>query len=517
MFEISVACKYLVPRARYLSVSIISIISVLVIATVVWLTVVFFSATEGLERRWTEKLISITAPVRVLPTDAYYQSYYYLIDTISEASHYTAKTLLEKLDSQKSDPYNPAVDSLPDDFPQPLYNKEGQLVDLVKEAYKASTSVRGVSQLTADVFETAFANVKMQLAREIPDSGGAMEVRILSKDTYLTNFDPENTILSTILLPLSDADRKHLETLYHTKEISDFIIKEKNGIWQLPETSFGQGVLLPKSFQENGVFVGDRGTFSYYTPTATALQEQFIPFVVAGFYDPGIIPIGGKLILVKEGAVAQIAAASHASPSDFPTGLNVRFPDYTQAAVVQKSIQQALKAAHIAPYFSVETYTDYDFTKDIFQQLKSEKNLFSLISLIVVIVACSNIISMLIILIHDKKKEIAIMRALGASKASIGCIFGISGLCMGAAGSVIGALAAYFTVKNLGTLLAFLGKLQGFDVLNAAFYGTTIPTEVSEYALVFVISATIIISCLAGICSASIACRQNTSEALRAE
>ena len=88
MFELSVACKYLIPRWRQLSVSIISIISVLVIALVVWLILVFFSVTDGLEKRWVDKLTSLTAPARITPTAAYYDSYYYRSDSISAASDY---------------------------------------------------------------------------------------------------------------------------------------------------------------------------------------------------------------------------------------------------------------------------------------------------------------------------------------------------------------------------------------------------------------------------------------------
>ena len=110
MYELSIALKYLIPRRKTLSVSIISIISTLVIAAVVWLTIVFFSATEGLERRWTEKLITITAPVRVTPTDSYFQSYYAGIDQFSEQASYNSKTLREKLLSSVVDPYNKTID-----------------------------------------------------------------------------------------------------------------------------------------------------------------------------------------------------------------------------------------------------------------------------------------------------------------------------------------------------------------------------------------------------------------------
>src|SRR3990170_3332185 len=107
MFELSVAFKYLIPRWRQLSVSIISLISILVIALVVWLIVVFFSVTHGLEKGWVQKLIALTAPVRVSPTDYYYDSYYYLADSVSMSSNYTPKSIGEKLSSPFTDPYDP--------------------------------------------------------------------------------------------------------------------------------------------------------------------------------------------------------------------------------------------------------------------------------------------------------------------------------------------------------------------------------------------------------------------------
>lgn len=295
-------------------------------------------------------------------------------------------------------------------------------------------------------------------------------------------------------------------------------VHQENGKWVLPSHPIlGTGVLLPKSFRETGVRVGDRGTFSYYVPAVTSLQEQTLPFFVAGFYDPGIIPVGGKLILVNDAVVELIQSASHSDEAIFPTGFNVRIPNYKDAHAVKKELQEQLKRRKIDPYFTVQTFDEYDFTKDIFQQLKSERNLFSLIALIIIVVACSNIISMLVILVHDKQKEIAILRALGATKTSISCIFGLCGFLMGALGSIVGAFAAYITVKNLPLLLAFLGKLQGFDVLNVAFYGEMMPTEVSHYAFWLVILSTAVISTLAGLTTAFQASRQNISDALRAD
>lgn len=518
MYELSIALKYLVPRLRYLSVSIISVISIFVIATVVWLTIVFFSATEGLEQRWTQKLIAITAPVRLIPTDSYYRSYYYNSDAISEASHFTSKTLAEKLRSPITDPYNPEIDpALSKDFPKPLVDENGKSIDLLKAALQAIQEVQGAKNLSISTFETAFANVHIRLVR--PSHLGTQEAstQLLTQASYLMNFDPEKKNLDTILLPQTAEDRENCERIQEEMGITSTLSIEKHDTqWLLPmNATLGQGVLLPKSFRDAGVKTADSGYFSYFSAGATALQEQRLPFFVAGFYDPGIIPIGGKLILTTENVVSLVQSASLAQDTLFPTGINVNFSNYKNAEKVKSEIQQNLKKRGLTGFFTVESYDHYDFTKDIFQQLKSEKNLFSLISVIIVIVACSNIISMLVILVHDKEKEVAILRALGATKASIGFVFGLCGFLMGALGSIIGAIIAYFTVKNLPLLLAFLGKLQGFDVLNASFYGTSIPTEVSIYSVFLVVIATAVVSTLAGIVAAFKASHQNTSDALR--
>ena len=85
---------------------------------------------------------------------------------------------------------------------------------------------------------------------------------------------------------------------------------DDNVTYILPNDRYhGEGVALPKSFRDAGVLIGDRGFLSYYSPTASIVQEQQIPIYVAGFYDPGIIPIGGKYILANQEVTALIRAS----------------------------------------------------------------------------------------------------------------------------------------------------------------------------------------------------------------
>ena len=163
------------------------------------------------------------------------------------------------------------------------------------------------------------------------------------------------------------------------------------------------------------------------------------------------------------------------------------------------------------------TYEEYDFTKDILQQLRSDKNLFLIIATGIIIVACSNIISMLIILVNDKKLEIGILRSMGASSLSIATIFGFCGIAIGVLGSLIGTLTAAATLKNLDLLVYVLSKFQGHQAFNPLYYGDALPNQMSLDAALFVIISTAIISLISGIVPAIKAGMLRPSHVLRSE
>lgn len=692
MFEFSIAWKYLIPRWRQLSVSIISLISVLVIALVVWLIIVFFSVTFGLEKVWTDKLIGLTAPVRINPTDEYYRSYYYLVDTISSASNYTAKSINEKLIAEATDPYLIGEDEeIPAEWQKAHLQKDGMLIDPVKLAFKEINAL-DVPGITAQDYEVTFGNIHLRMLRDLtttnPDDA---QQSALSQAAYLASFDGTNPWFQNTLLKVSAAD---VENLIHTfsreakgerglfvrdiknllgfvqinklstpsngwklplnllpekaswtafalygsdekittifvpvsaKQIADIDAlgmdgaKLKKGLLQLHDASstfsvgeeaidasqiplelpgslslsvelvpesvmlarspsqikfktdidiqgstltgiiplkglsitgirlvenpntdatppwaalekdskikklnlsklekLGEGVLLPKGYREAGVMIGDQGEISYQVPTASSMQEQHIPIYVAGFYDHGILPIGGKMVLINK-EIASLIRSSYDQNDSASAGINVRFDDLSKAPYVKSALQDAFKKHGIDRYWNVSTYREYDFTKDILQQLSSEHNLFTLVSIVIILVACSNIISMLIIMVNDKKVEIGILRAMGASFWSISLIFGTCGIIMGLTGSILGIIMAVGTLNYLQPIVDFIGKVQGYEMFNSIIYGETLPNEISLEALSFVLVATCVISLLAGIVPAIKACMMRPSAILRAE
>lgn len=619
MFELSVALKYLIPRRRQLSVSIIALLSVVVISLVVWLVVVFLSVTQGIERRWVETLVSLNAPVRLTPTDEYYQSYYYLVDAHSETSNYTPKTIREKWLAELSDPFDPNYDAeLPSNIPPPDLDSEGRLRDPVKGAFAIITGIEGA---TGRDYEAALGSLRLKLLRR---KGGNLKQRFMTQLSFLNAFDEENAKFGKTMLPVTEEDlTQYLElasvngsdvkNVFRNVAISQLKIAEEG--WILPTALYpggklkancsgryaevsetgtqiltfekgralldgevvqavilpggttmdatldvsslewaenpddvvfdvtfsmqgvafagktpyrhlevataevldtlsppwlhctdggcyvlpNEGILLAKSYKKQGVHIGDNGHISYFGGSPGSVEEQRIPIYVAGFYDPGLTPAAAKFVFVDREVTADIRGAMSQLDPTQGTGINVWFDDVSRADAIRDQVVANLEAEGIDHYWTVETYKDYPFAKPLIEQFQSDRMIFSLIAVIIIIVACSNIISMLILLVNDKRREIGILRAMGASARSVAGIFAFCGTVMGVFGSLIGIVGALFTLRHLDRLVSLLSAMQGHEAFNEAFFGGDLPNQLSGSVLGFVVGATIVVSLLAGL------------------
>ncbi|MES2272726.1 MAG: FtsX-like permease family protein [Chlamydiota bacterium] len=534
MFEFKVAYKYLIPRKKSLSTALISLMSVLVISLVVWLVVVFLSVTTGIEKNWLRKLTSLHAPLRLTPTELYYSSYYYQIDRLAAASNYTLKTIGEKQASSITDPY--AVDGdpeIPIYWPGPDLGLDRHLRDPVKTLYAELASLqKEFPDVAFQDYEIGGALLRLKINSK---AGGGPSY--LSQMSYLLSLTEENPHLRSLLVDPSLSEINQLLSLHPSlaknigpngEALLDFDTLPENpppwaffvkGQCHLPSFSEETPILLPKNYRESGVLLGDSGTLSYVAPAAVSAQEQRIPIRVVGFYDPGILSVGNKCLIVPSEVTQTIHAASQTfSPDGTPTnGLFVWFKDLEQAEAIKEKLAMRLEHAGIAPYWKIATYQEFEFSKDLMFQFRSDRTLFMLIAAIILIVACCNVISLLVLLVNDKKKEIAILQSMGASFGSIAAIFGICGATMGSLSCLIGGGLAIFTLKHLDSLVAFLSALQGHAAFNPAFFGKTLPNQLSFDALLFVVIATPILSLLAGLIPALKASRIRPSSVLRSE
>ena len=523
--------------------TLIALMSVTVISLVVWLIVLFLSVTDGIEKTWLEKLTSLHAPVRITPTQDYFSSYHYLSDTISQKAHYTPRTLQEKI--TQGDLYNPDIDEAPPSYWPP------KDVDPVQTAHQILSDLKkNHPDLSFQDFELSGAMLRLQLVR--PSKAGGISHQFLTQASYLASFSDNSPAMKKLLLPPNSRDLQHLlflsksdammlpalthHTSYQMKDgevvdahfDTDFSqVPQTAPFWVhrigeklvLPMLSSERGIVIAKQFQDTGVRIGDKGWLSYPAATAGALQEQRLPIYVAGFYDPGVLTVGNRCILASPSVVHLINTTSQVEHFDKMSsmGFSVWLKNIKLSPQLAREINQKFAESGIDKYWKVTTYHEFDFAKDLLQQFQSDRYLFTLIGLIILLVACSNIISLLVILVNDKKKEIGILQALGASRKSIALIFGGAGACLGLVSGAVGVGAAILTLQNLDTLVKMLSFAQGHQAFNAVFYGNSLPHELSTQAITFVLTVTPILSLIAGLIPAWKACRMSPSQILRSE
>jgi lipoprotein-releasing system permease protein len=521
-FEFSIALKYLLPRKKQLSVSIISLVSICVISLVVWLLIVFLSVTEGIEKKWVRDLVTFVAPIKIKPTEAYYRSYYYLIDEMSIASGFAKKTIKEKLSAENADPYDPEIDpALPPNFPRPDRHMDQTQIDPVKETWAVIQALDEKGLIPRE-YEVSFGNLRLIAQREDAEMQET-DITHYNQVCYVTAFDPDNQFFMQSMLPLSDEDIKHFETtnqaeLQQPPTGLSWYLQKGAAKQKLPnQTALGAAILVAKNYYSSGLRLGDRGFLSAYQPTASTSKELRVPVYVAGFYDPGVMSMGNKLIFIPDELMPLFSTQLMPQDSLFGNGINLWFEDLSRERFIKEKLASALKDKGLDRFWRVESFRDYEFTRPILQQLESDKTLFTLLSLIILVVACSNIISMLLLLVNAKKKEIGILRSMGAPPSSIATIFGLCGFTTGVVSCCLGILFAVLTLQHLHTLVGVLSYLQGHEVFQAPFYGTRLPNELSLGAVLFVIIATLAISLLAGLIPAIKATRIRTTDILRAE
>lgn len=279
------------------------------------------------------------------------------------------------------------------------------------------------------------------------------------------------------------------------------------------------GVLLPAHFKEQGCFIGDDGYFSFGKTSPLMVSEQRKRIYTSGFYDPGVISTGARYILTSRDVISSISTKEESLVIDplLANGFQVWFDDTMKASDVTTHLRKDFADRGISEYFTVTPFYEYDFAKDLIGQFKSDRDLFMLIGVIILLVAVCNIITLLLLLVHDKKMEIGIFLSLGASKLKISSIFALAGVLLGGISTVIGSLLAWVTLKNIDSLVWLLNTIEGRDAFNAAFYGSKLPNDFSMLAFTFIAIAAPLLSLGAGLIPAIKACRLRPSQILRHE
>jgi lipoprotein-releasing system permease protein len=247
-----------------------------------------------------------------------------------------------------------------------------------------------------------------------------------------------------------------------------------------------------------GTFVGD--TINVVSPTGTPGPLGIIPkirkFEVVGIFDSGMYEYDSTLAYIS------IATAQDFfNLGDTVTGVEVKVDDIFQADRIARTIEDALGF----PYWARDWMR---LNKNLFSALQLEKMMMFIILILIILVASFNIVGTLTMIVVEKSREIAILKAMGATRREVMRIFMVDGLVIGGVGTLIGI--------PLGYLVCYL--LQSFYTLPSdIYYISHLPVKIRSLDVILVSLSAVTISFIATIYPSWQAARLNPSEALRYE
>jgi lipoprotein-releasing system permease protein len=268
----------------------------------------------------------------------------------------------------------------------------------------------------------------------------------------------------------------------------------------------GGGIVLGNELAEKlGVKVGD--TVSLVSPASFDPKNFKFPFNfkvegmnfrVAGIFTSGMYEYDSSL------AYIDIADAQNFfGTGTVASGASVRVDNALSVDQAKRSLQ--MKLGH---RYAVRTWMDLN--KNLIAALKLEKTVMFIILTLIVIVACFNIASSLIMTVLEKTRDIGILKAIGSTNLNIMAIFALQGGLIGVFGTILGA------ASGLGICWC-LKTYRFISLPKEIYYIDRLPVKMDPYDISLIVSLSILISLMAAIYPSYRASKLNPVEALRYE
>jgi lipoprotein-releasing system permease protein len=277
----------------------------------------------------------------------------------------------------------------------------------------------------------------------------------------------------------------------------------------LAELKGGGGIILGAALAEKlRVSVGDRLTLVAAQPTGEpgGVAPELRSYTIRGLFSVGMYEYDSALALVSIEDAQDLFKVGNAV-----SGIRLRFEDPLRSKAWATQILGNLGT----DYFAID-WTE--FHVNFFKALKSQKAMLFIIVTMIVAVAAFNIVSTLVMVVTDKRSDIAILRTLGLKPRAIMGVFMVQGVIIGLIGTLSGAIAGVWLTTHIKAIADWIERSTGFDLLPAdVYFLSELPYEVHLADLLAVCITAFLLSLLATLYPAWRAARTQPAEALRYE
>ena len=291
-------------------------------------------------------------------------------------------------------------------------------------------------------------------------------------------------------------------------KVSEVASKMKEG--KLTDLVSGEyGIILGLELANYlGVVVGDKITV--ISPQVNSTPAGVVPrmrrFTVIGTFQVGMYEYDRNMALIHLDDAAKLFRLDSAV-----SGLRIKLDDLFNAPKITHELSQALYNNY---YVSDWTVAHSNF----FRAIQTEKTVMFIILLLIVAVAAFNIVSTLVMVVTDKRGDIAILKTQGLTSPSVMGIFMVLGAIIGAVGTIIGTVFGVILALNVETIVPAIEKLFHVQFMAAdVYYISELPSKLVWTDVYSIAGMAFFLSLLATIYPAWQAAKVNPAEVLRYE
>lgn len=261
-----------------------------------------------------------------------------------------------------------------------------------------------------------------------------------------------------------------------------------------------QGIILGKQLSFRlGAAIGDSVIAISPTGLTSLLSSPVISrFVVTGIFETGIFEYDDTYSYISLEAAQDLFLLGSAI-----TGLEFKLDHIESADQVKSAIEDSLGY----PYF-VRTW--YDMHSTLFRWMKLEKWLYTILLSLIILVAAFNIVSSQIMMVLEKRREIGILKAIGASNRGIMRIFLYEGLIVGVIGTFLGLVLGWATC--MGQV-----KFQWFSLPGDVYFLSSLPVRMQVQDFIIISIVSLVLTLLATVYPARRASALDPVDAIRYE
>ncbi len=289
-------------------------------------------------------------------------------------------------------------------------------------------------------------------------------------------------------------------------QVTDLAVTSASTLSKLVPGQFGV-VLGGELARSLGVGEGD--TVTLIAPSGQITPAGVLPrlkqMTVVGTFDSGHYEYDSALVMMHQDDAARIFRL------EGPTGIRVKLKDLHEAREVAAQLSRTLTGDLL-----IRDWTRQN--KTWFSAVELEKRMMFIILTLIVAVAAFNLVSTLVMTVTDKRADIAILRTLGASPASIMGIFMVQGAMVGVIGTLGGLLLGLGIAFNIDVIVPALEQLFHASFLPKDIYLISrMPSEPQYGDIMPIVVISLVLAFLATIYPSWRASRVNPAEALRYE